>query len=60
MEYSPSPVVLSPVSKPKNMAATPAAPSETWTGKYAPSRLCEPGAHSHRCLWLLHSLKTNH
>ena len=24
MEYSPSPVVLSPVSKPKNMAATPA------------------------------------
>lgn len=39
------------------MKASPAAPSESWTGKYAPTRLYGPEACSHRCLWLLHSKK---
>lgn len=41
IEYSPNPVVLILVSKPKNVTATMAAPSENWTREYAPSEVLD-------------------
>lgn len=39
LEYGPSPVVLSPVTKPKYVATTPVGPLESWTGMHVPSQV---------------------